>query len=146
MIEEEDLKVKLIDKKILEELKDNLEIKADNADIIKKEHLDLVLDSIEQKKQAIFSLFNGDFSVNEYNLDGYLNKEETKIPMNDRIANNIILNRVELTFKKIMNIEPEDKRLISVSMDRYLFIKEILKQNVNVAFIKKIIENDEIIK
>ena len=62
---------------------------------------------------------------------------KNKISNYDKIANNVILKRIELIFKQIIKRKPENNRLVSVCMDRQLFIEKVLNENVNIEFIKK---------
>ena len=68
MLECENIKVKEIDKKILEMIIRKMDIKTKNVDILTSEQLDKILRIIDRKKEIISLLFQGDFSVNEKNI------------------------------------------------------------------------------
>lgn len=69
MLECENIKVKEIDKKILEMIIRQIDIKTKNVDILNSEQLDKILRIINRKKEIISLLFQGDFSVNEKNIE-----------------------------------------------------------------------------
>ena len=69
MLECENIKVKEIDKKILEMIIRQIDIKTKNVDILNSEQLAKILRIINRKKEIISLLFQGDFSVNEKNIE-----------------------------------------------------------------------------
>lgn len=143
MIHEENKEVKKIDNTILENLKEKLKISKENVNILENSHMEKVLERIESKKQAIFLLFQGDFSVNEYNVNKRLCINKNKLTMYDKLANNILAKRVENLLNEMMDKDSKNTRLISVCMDRKFFIEKILEENVEPSSIRNWIENDK---
>ena len=145
MLECENIKVKEIDKKILEMIIRKMDIKTKNVDILTSEQLDKIIRIIDRKKEIISLLFQGDFSVNEKNIEENLQWSNAKPTIYEKIANNIVCKRVEEIMDKLMEQDPQNGRLISVCIDRMLFIQKIISQNVDISAIKKLIpaEKDE---
>ena len=105
--------------------------------------MEKVLERIESKKQAIFFLFQGDFSINEYNVNKRLCTNKNKLTMYDKLANNILAKRVENLLNEMMDKDSKNTRLISVCMDRKFFIEKILEENVEPSSIRNWIEDDK---
>ncbi len=133
---------KRIDNIILLELREGLKIKNSAINIISQEELEMVLKKIDEKKRIIFSLFQGDFSVNEKNIGDRIQFVKPQLTFYDNVANNVILSRVEKVMNKLISMNENDNRAISVCMDRKLFIQRILLENVQESFVKKYIEKD----
>lgn len=53
------------------------------------------------------------------------------------MANNIIFKRLNNVMEKINNQKPIDGRLVSVCLDRKLFIEKVLDKNISLSFINK---------
>lgn len=130
-------KINKIDQLILQKLKENLEIKEENSNILKDDILKQVYKTIEKKKQTLYLLYDGDFSVNEYKIERRLAQEKNENTMYTEIANNIIARRINLIIETLIKEEPENGMLISVCMDRKLFMEKVLEKNVEPAFILK---------
>ena len=143
MIHKENNEVKKIDNIILEKLKEKLKMSKENVNILEDEQMEKVLERIDAKKQAIFLLFQGNFSTNEYNVNERLEKSRNKLTMYDKLANSILFRRVETLLNQMMDKNVENKRLISVCMDRKLFIQKILDENVEPSTIRNWIEDDK---
>ena len=140
MIKNESYKIQEIDKKILTELISNLEIKLEDVNIIDTTHVDIILKKIRDKREVIFTLFDGDFSENESSIQRRMPENECeKLNLHDRVANNVILKRVEEVLESITRGEPEDGRVLSVCYDRLFFIQSILNGNISIDFVKKCI-------
>lgn len=142
MIMYEHEKVKEIDRRILRELKGNLEIGRANVDLVRKEEVDRIFTVIDAKKQAIFTLFQGDFSSNEQNIKAKLGKNNIELTLHDRVANNVICKRIQAIFDRIIKQEPRNNRLISVCADRQFFIERVMAENIQTSFIQACIEED----
>lgn len=143
MLKYENSKVRQIDRKILEELRKNLEIRVSNFDIISKTETEKVISIIEEKKRGIFLLFQGDFSLNEYNINEKIPKQKRELSFYDRIANNVILRRIEKIFNKLRDLEAQDYRATSVCADRQFFIKKIILENIQTSFIESCVNGIE---
>ncbi len=143
MFEGEICKVKQIDRRILEELRKKLEIKIENVDIISDVEIGKVLSIIEEKKRGIFLLFHGDFTVNEQNINEKISEMNGESSFYDRIANKLILKRIEKIFNKMMSLEAQNCRLISVCTDRQFFIQKIISENIQTSFIETCINDME---
>lgn len=143
MLKYENSKVRQIDRKILEELRKNLEIRVSNFDIISKTETEKVISIIEEKKRGIFLLFQGDFSLNEYNINEKIPKQKRELSFYDRIANNVILRRIEKIFNKLRDLEAQDYRAISVCADRQFFIKKVILENIQTSFIESCVNGIE---
>ncbi len=139
--ESESKKVKEIDKKIVEELRKNLEMRIEspniinNNNVISKEEKQIILRKIEEKKRAIFLLFQGNFTLNQQNIKERDPKRNQKSDVYDTIANDVILKRVEEIFNRMISQEEQDYRLVSVCSDRKFFIKKIILENIPISFI-----------
>lgn len=145
MIEYENRNVKEIDKRILEQIQKNLNIKEESVDILSKEKLKEYLTMIDEKKEVISLLFQGDFSINEKNIECKIKDYETKITPDEQVVNNIISKRVETIIEQMIKKDEKNGRLVSVCMDRMLFIKRIIQNNIGASLIKSCIE-DEMVK
>lgn len=143
MLKYENSKVRQIDRKILEELRKNLEIRVSNFDIISKTETEKVISIIEEKKRGIFLLFQGDFSLNEYNINEKIPKQKRELSFYDRIANNVILRRIEKIFNKLRDLEAQDYRATSVCADRQFFIKKVILENIQTSFIESCVNGIE---
>ena len=115
MIEYENRNVKEIDKRILEQIQKNLNIKEESVDILSKEKSKEYLTMIDEKKEVISLLFQGDFSINEKNIECKIKDYETKITPDEQVVNNIISKRVEKIIDQM--IEKDEK----TALDQYLF-------------------------
>lgn len=143
MLKQENSRVKQIDEKILEELRKNLEIRVTNFDIISKKETEKVLGIIKEKKRGISLLFQGDFSVNEHNINVRIPKQKRELSFYDRIANSVILRRIERTFNKLRDLEAQDYRATSVCADRKFFIKKVISENIPTSFIETCVNGIE---
>lgn len=93
----------------------------------------------------IFLLFQGDFSINERNIEQEMRAmKKTDMNFYDIIANNVILKRLEATINEIESLGPRDGRLISVCFDRKFFIQRVLQENLSLDFVARYIESEEI--
>lgn len=142
MIEYENRNVKEIDKRILEQIQKNLNIKEEGVDILSKEKLKEYLRIIDEKKEVISLLFQGDFSINEKNIECKIKDYETKITPDEQVVNNIISKRVETIIDQMIKKDEKNGRLVSVCMDRMLFIQRIIQNNIGTSLIKSCIENE----
>lgn len=142
MIGYENKNVKEIDKRILEKIQKNLNIKEESIDIVSKEKLKEYLRIIDEKKEIISLLFQGEFSVNEKNIECKIKDYETKTTPDERVVNNIVSKRVETIIGQMIKKDEKNGRLVSVCMDRMLFIQRIIQNNVDVSLIKSCIENE----
>lgn len=142
MIEYENRNVKEIDKRILEQIQKNLNIKEEGVDILSKEKLKEYLRIIDEKKEVISLLFQGDFSINEKNIECKIKDYETKITPDEQVINNIISKRVETIIDQMIKKDEKNGRLVSVCMDRMLFIQRIIQNNIGTSLIKSCIENE----
>ncbi len=140
---EENYKVKQIDRKILEELRENLKIQASNVDIINKAETEEILNIIEEKKRGIFLLFQGDFALNEHIINEKFPKGNRELSFYDRIANNVILRRIGKIFNKMVSLGAQDYRLIAVCADRQFFIQKVISGNIQTSFIESCINGME---
>lgn len=145
MIEYENRNVKEIDKRILEQIQKNLNIKEESVDILSKEKLKEYLTMIDEKKEVISLLFQGDFSINEKNIECKIKDYETKITPDEQVVNNIISKRVETIIEQMIKKDEKNGRLVSVCMDRMFFIQRIIQNNIGASLIKSCIE-DEMVK
>lgn len=142
MVKNESEKVKEIDEKIVEELRKNLEMRIESPNIIKnnnvisEEEKQIILNKIEEKKKAIFLLFQGNFTLNQQNIKQRAPKRNQKSDDYDTIANNVILKRVEEIFNRMISNKEKDYRLVSVCSDRQFFIQRIILENIPTSFIK----------
>ena len=143
MISSENEEVKLIDTKILEKLKENLNIDIQGIEM-EQDIKDKISRIIEMKKQAIYMLFNGDFSVNEYRVNSKLNSKNIELTMCERIANNILSKRIDVVLNNMIENAPNNGRFVSVCMDRKLFMKQILQANVTPDFIYSCTEHEKL--
>lgn len=146
MLENEKNIVKKIDQLILNELKENLKIEKDKVSILSDDEMKKVLTKIEEKKNVVYFLFQGDFAINERNIEEKMGIAKTDLSFCDKIANNIILKRLDATIRKIENLEPLNGQLISVCLDRKLFIEKVLIQNILLPFVEKYIPKEELEK
>lgn len=96
--------------------------------------------------KIIFLLFQGDFSLNERNIEEKIEIGRRELNFYDKIANSIILKRVDIVMQKIESIKPLNGQLISVCLDRKLFIQKVLIENISLSFIQKYIRIEEIEK
>ena len=69
MLEDERRQVEKIDKLILNTLKDKMKISKDKINIISDNEIEKIFNKINEKMEAIFLLFEGNFSINEMNLE-----------------------------------------------------------------------------
>ncbi len=145
MIEYENRNVKEIDKRILEQIQKNLNIKEESVDILSKEKLKEYLTMIDEKREVISLLFQGDFSINEKNIECKIKDYETKITPDEQVVNNIISKRVEKIIDQMIEKDEKNGRLVSVCMDRMFFIQRIIQNNIGASLIKSCIE-DEMVK
>ncbi len=143
MFKNENYRVKQIDRIILEELRKRLEMQVENIEIIKGSETEKILGIIEEKKKGILLLFQGDFTLNERNIKEKIPQENRELSFYEKIANNIILKRISKIFNKIMKLQAKDYRLISVCVDRQLFIQKILSENIQTSFIESCINQRE---
>lgn len=142
MLDNEKKMVKEIDKLILDMLKEKMKIKKDKVSIICDDEIKEILKRIDEKMKVVFLLFQGDFSVNERNIEERMEIVKTDLNFYDKIANNIILKRLDSIIEKIENLEPINGRLISVCLDRKLFIEKVLTKNISLFFVKKHIQKE----
>lgn len=139
----ESYKVKQIDRRILAELIKGLEIREDNVNIIQGEEMEKIFQKINEKKRIIFLLFKGNFSHNQRSISDRMKSHKKPSTIYDDITNTVVSKRVEKVFKKIANLHTQDNRTICVCMDREIFIKRILSENVQEDFVKKYIKEIE---
>lgn len=144
MLENERDIVQEIDKLILDTLKKKMKIKRDKVSIIPDNEMEEILKKINEKMKMIFLLFQGDFSINERNIEEKMEIVKTELSFYDKIANNIISKRLDIAIQKVENLKPKSGRLISVCLDRKLFIQKVLMNNISLPFIKKYIQDQEI--
>lgn len=137
MLESERGIVNRIDKLILNMLKENMKIKKDKVGVIHDDEIEKVLSRIDEKLEVIFSLFQDDFSINERNIEERIRTLEPNLNFYDKVANNIIFKRLNNVMEKINNQKPIDGRLVSVCLDRKLFIEKVLDKNISLSFINK---------
>lgn len=142
MLENENKRVKEIDKLILDMLKEKMTIKKDKISIICDDEIEEILKIINEKMKVVFLLFQGDFSVNERNIEERMKIVKTDLNFYDKIANNIILKRLDAVIGKIENLEPLNGRLASVCLDRKLFIEKILTKNISLFFVEEDIRQE----
>ena len=100
---------------------------------------------IDEKKEVISLLFQGDFSINEKNIECKIKDYETKITPDEQVVNNIISKRVEKIIDQMIEKDEKNGRLVSVCMDRMFFIQRIIQNNIGASLIKSCIE-DEMVK
>lgn len=139
MLDNEKKKVKEIDKLILDMLKEKMQIKKDKVSIICDDEIEEILNRIHEKAEVVFLLFQGDFSVNERNIEERMEIAKTDLNFYDKIANNIILKRLDAIIGKIENLEHQNGLLVSVCLDRKLFIEKVLTKNIPLFFVEKYI-------
>lgn len=137
MLESERGIINRIDKLILNMLKENMKIKKDKVGVIHDDEIEKVLSRIDEKLEVIFSLFQDDFSINERNIEERIRTLEPNLNFYDKVANNIIFKRLNNVMEKINNQKPIDGRLVSVCLDRKLFIEKVLDKNISLSFINK---------
>lgn len=118
-------------------LKENMKIKKDKVGVIHDDEIEKVLSRIDEKLEVIFSLFQDDFSINERNIEERIRTLEPNLNFYDKVANNIIFKRLNNVMEKINNQKPIDGRLVSVCLDRKLFIEKVLDKNISLSFINK---------
>lgn len=114
----------------------------DNEKKMVKEIDKLILDMLKEKMKVVFLLFQGDFSVNERNIEERMEIAKTGLNFYDKIANNVILKRLDAIIEKIENLEPLNGRLVSVCLDRKLFIEKVLAKNISLFFVEKYIQEE----
>lgn len=142
MLEKENKIVNEIDKLILSMLKEKMKIKTDKVNILCDNEIKEVTKRINEKMKVIFLLFQGSFAVNERNIEDEIEIIKTDLSSYDKIANNIILKRLDSIFKKIENIDPLNGRLVSVCLDRKLFIEKVLIKNIPLISVEKYIQKE----
>lgn len=144
MIREERFFVKEIDEMIKSQLEGKLEIKKEKVNNLEEAEIEKILTIIKEKKNLILALFQGDFSLNEYVIKQKMKKEECQLTSYEKIANRIILKRIDEIFDMITKQQTKSGRLISVCADRQFFIKEVISSNIQKSFIEDCIELEEI--
>ena len=144
MIREERFFVKEIDEMIKSQLEVKLEIKKEKVNNLEEAEIEKILTIIKEKKNLILALFQGDFSLNEYVIKQKMKKEECQLTSYEKIANRIILKRIDEIFDMITKQQTKSGRLISVCADRQFFIKEVISSNIQKSFIEDCIELEEI--
>lgn len=144
MLENERNMVEKIDKLILDEFKNIMKIKKDTVSIISDNKIEDILKRINEKMKVIFLLFQGDFSINERIIEEKIALGKRDLNFYDKIANRIILKRLDEAIKKVEKLKHLDGRLISVCFDRKLFIQKVLMKNLSLSFIQKYIQMEEI--
>ena len=140
MIESENEKVKKIDARICDMLKEKMTIKREHEGSAVE---DEIFNRINEKMQVIFSLFQRDFSINERIIEQRIEKAKMELDVYDKIANKIILRRLDNIIGELEKTMPVDGRLVSVCLDRKLFIEKILTQNIPLDFIEKCIKQEK---
>ena len=149
MVKNESEKVREIDEQILEELRKNLKMNIenpsilDNVNVISTEEKQKILRKIEEKRKCIFLLFQGSFTLNEQNIKEINPKINQKSDVYERIANNVILKRVEKIFNIMISNKEKDHRLISVCSDRHFFIKTVISENIPTSLIESCVGVEE---
>lgn len=144
MLENERSMVQEIDALILDTLRKKMEIKKDKADMLPEGEIETIINKVNEKMEVIALLFQGDFSLNERILEEKMELGRSNLNYYDKIANNIISKRLEATMQKVETLKPLNGRVISVCMDRKLFIEKVLKDNISLDFAKKHIQFEEI--
>lgn len=140
MVKSKTLSGQDIDKEILSELMKNLEIKRDNVDIIDSKQIDLIFERIEEKKKIIYTLFKGDFSENERNIQKRMHTHKcTELSFYDKVANNVISKRVKAIIESIICREPKDQSREEMYLSRSSFIESILQNNMSIDFVQNCI-------
>lgn len=142
MLNNEKRMVKEIDKLIWDMLKAKMDIKKDKVSIICDDEIEEIFKRINEKMKVIFLLFQGDFSVNERNIEEIMGMVKTDLNFYDKIANNIILKRLDTIIEKIENLDPLNGRLVSVCLDRKLFIEKVLAKNISLFFVERHIQKE----
>lgn len=142
MLETEKKIIKNIDQLIFNELKEKLKIMEDKSDVLDNNNMKEILKKVNEKKDIIFLLFQGSFSVNERNIEERMQKNKKELNLYDRTANNIILKRVETSIKEIESTAPLNCRIISVCLDRKMFIEKIMKENISLNYVKQYMKEE----
>lgn len=143
IIKDENKKVKEIDKKILEALRRNLELKDKNIEMVSKEEADKILNVIEERKRGIFLLFKGDFSLNEETIKRKFDSKTSETSFYEKVANRVLLKRVDAILDRMINSELDNGRLVSVCADRQFFIQKVFADNIPTNFIEECVNNKE---
>lgn len=144
MLENERNIVEEIDKLILDEFENIMKIKKDTVSIISDNKIENILKRINEKMKVIFLLFQGDFSINERIIEEKIALGKRDLNFYDKIANRIILKRLDEAIEKVEKLKHLDGQLISVCFDRKLFIQKVLMKNLSLSFIQKYIQMEEI--
>ncbi len=137
---------KEIDTIIFNELDKNLNIDTENADLVTKEFLNKVLDTISYKKKTISLLFSKNFSLTEHNIKRNLihpNRLKSDPSIYDQVANTILSKRIVDILNRLMEKNKEDNKFVTVCMDRQLFINTILSENIENSLVESCLEEDE---
>ena len=144
MLENERNIVEEIDKLILDEFENIMKIKKDTVSIISDNKIENILKRINEKMKVIFLLFQGDFSINERIIEEKIALGKRDLNFYDKIANRIILKRLDEAIEKVEKLKHLDGQLISVCFDIKLFIQKVLMKNLSISFIEKYIKMEEI--
>lgn len=67
-----------------------MKIKKDKASMICDEEIEKIFKRINEKMKAVFLLFQGDFSINERNIEERMETAKTELNFYDKIAKYVI--------------------------------------------------------
>ena len=133
-----------IDLKIKKDLEEALNLKIKSIDILPEDELEKIFQVLDLKKDIINLLFEGNFSVNEYNIEEILESHQNASTIYDTIVNKIINKRVDATINKILEEDLDDGELVSVCLDRKLFIKKVMNSNIDKSLIQMYVKGNEV--
>lgn len=142
MLENERYMVQKIDTLIFNMLKKKMEIRRDKISIISDNDVEEILKKINGKMKIISLLFQGNFSNNERTIEEKIGIATSDLSNYDKIANKIILKRLDSVIAEIEKIDSKNGRLVSVCLDRKLFIEKVLTENIPLHFIDKHIQKE----
>lgn len=142
MLENERYMVQKIDTLIFNMLKKKMEIRRDKISIISDNDVEEILKKINGKMKIISLLFQGNFSNNERTIEEKIGIATSDLSNYDKIANKIILKRLDSVIEEIEKIDSKNGRLVSVCLDRKLFIEKVLTENIPLHFIDKHIQKE----
>lgn len=134
---------KFYDELILKMLKNGLDINKSGVNILKGEKLSILCERIENKKQTVLLLFENEFAESEFKINCIMNNKNNNSDYYDRVANNILLKRINRIFQKLLEDMEDDGQYVSVCLDRNFFINKVLEKNVSLEDVKKCIKEEE---
>lgn len=129
------IEVKKIDRIIWQRLKKALQVefRVKGEEIAEKQ----LYDRIESRREAILSLFDGNFSENEDLLRGRMEqhglpKRKHRIDPYSQCANAMIRTRVDATIDELIGEDKDSAMMTSVGIERKTFIDAVLDGNIDI--------------